>query len=39
MIKGIFLGTGSIPTKEKCCQGILLEFNDNSVIVDYGEFS
>lgn len=37
MIKGIFLGTGSIPTKERCCQGVLLEFNNNSVLVDCGE--
>lgn len=37
MIKGIFLATGSIPTKERSCQGILLEFADTSVLVDCGE--
>lgn len=37
MIKGVFLGTGSIPTKERCCQGVILEFHNTSVLVDCGE--
>ncbi|WP_425447019.1 MBL fold metallo-hydrolase [Dethiothermospora halolimnae] len=38
MIKGIFLGTGSIPTKERNSQGVLLEFdNKETVLIDCGE--
>lgn len=38
MIRGIFLGTASIPTSTRNSQGILLDFNgESAVLIDCGE--